>query len=222
MRLILEMDIDKALLSLSKRLIKELKDDKNVLWLVSGGSNISSAVKVMSSIPEALKIQLTIMPVDERYGEVGHSDSNYHQLFVSGFKPGDSIFLNVLEANLSIEATSDRYKAIAGQAFEEADIVIALLGVGTDGHIAGILPNSPASKEDRKYVIEYDSEGFKRLTLTFPALKRIDAAYVYVYGESKLLALTNLTSHQLPPEIQPAQILKALREAYVYNDQLDN
>lgn len=221
MRFILEPNIDKGLEDLSRRLIQELKENKNVLWLVSGGSNIQSAVKVMTSIPEALQMQLTILPGDERYGEVGHADSNYQQLITAGFKPGDAIFLNVLESNLSLEATADRYKAIAGQAFEEADTVIALLGIGADGHIAGILPNSHASLEDRKYVAGYKSDDYQRLTLTFPALKRISAAYVYAYGESKEKALIQLKSEQLALEEQPAQILKALPEAYVYNNQID-
>lgn len=222
MRFILERDIDKGLLDLGRRLIQELKDSKNVLWLVSGGSNVPSAVKVMASIPTEFQMQLTILLVDERYGEVGHNDSNYQQLLTAGFKVGDAIFLSVLESGLSLEETADRYKAIAGQAFEEADTTIALLGMGADGHIAGILPNSQASFEARKYVVGYETEGFKRLTLTFPALRRISAAYVYAYGESKEPALAQLKSEQLTLEEQPAQILKALPEAYVYNDQIDN
>lgn len=222
MRFILEPNIDKGLEDLSRRLVQELKENKNVLWLVSGGSNIESAVLVMATIPEELHMQLTIMPVDERYGDVGHNDSNYQQLLTAGFKVGDAIFLSVLESGLSLDETTDRFKAIAGQAFEEADTVIALLGIGADGHIAGILPNSPASYEDRKYVVGYDGEDYSRLTLTFPALRRISAAYIYAYGESKEPALTQLKSEQLALEEQPAQILRAIPEAYVYNDQIDN
>ena len=222
MRFILEPNINKGLERLSRRIIQELKKNKNVLWLVSGGSNIESVVKIMATIPEELHMQLTIMPVDERYGDVGHSDSNYQQLLTAGFKVGDAIFLSVLESGLSLEETTDRYKAIAGQAFEEADTVIALLGIGADGHIAGILPNSHASYEARKYVVGYETATHKRLTLTFPAFRRITAAYVYAYGESKEPALSQLKSEQLALEEQPAQILKALPEAYVYNDQIDN
>lgn len=222
MRFILEPNIDKGLEDLSRRLIQELKENKNVLWLVSGGSNIVSAVKVMTAIPEELHMQLTIMLVDERYGDVGHNDSNYQQLLNTGFKVGDAIFLSVLESGLTLDETVARYKSMAGQAFEEADTVIALLGLGADGHIAGILPNSPASYEAEKYVVGYEADPYQRLTLTFPALRRISAAYVYAYGKSKLTALQTLKSEELTLEEQPAQILRQLPEAFIYNDQVAN
>lgn len=222
MRFILEVDIDSGLRDLSRRLIKELKENKNILWLVSGGSNVPSAVKVMATIPAEFQMQLTIMPIDERYGEVGHNDSNYQQLLTAGFKPGEAIFLRILESGLSLDETVSRFKSIAGQAFEEADAVIALAGIGADGHIAGILPNSPPSHEPQKYVVGYEADRYARLTLTFPALRRINAAYVYAYGESKKQALSQLKLERLTLEEQPAQILKELSEAYIYNDQVDN
>jgi len=160
--------------------------------------------------------------IDERYGKVGHGDSNHQQLLDEGFKPDEAILLSILQSGLSLDETTSRYKALAGQAFEEADTVIALAGIGTDGHIAGILPNSPASYESKKYVVGYQADTYQRLTLTFPALRRINAAYVYAYGKSKSATLEKLKSEDLTLAEQPAQILKALPEAYVYNDQIDN
>lgn len=222
MRFIHETNIENGLKDLSRRLTQELRENKNVLWLVSGGSNIQSAVKVMAMIPVELQMQLTVLLVDERYGEIGHGDSNHQQLLDAGVNPGDAIFLNVLESGLSLDETIARYKSIAGQAFEEADTVIALMGIGADGHIAGILPNSHASYESEKYVVGYQADPYTRVTLTFPALRRISAAYVFAYGESKIDALKKLKSEELTLEEQPAQILKDLPEAYVYNDCIDN
>ena len=222
MRFILEDNIENGLKDLSQRLIQELTKNRNVLWLVSGGSNIQSAVKVMATIPAELQMQLTIMLVDERFGDVGHDNSNHQQLLDAGFNPGEAILLSILELGLSLEETVSRFKSIAGQAFEEADTVIALIGIGADGHIAGILPNSPASYESEKYVVGYEAETYKRLTLTFPALRRISAAYVFAYGESKVDGLKRLMSKELTLDEQPAQILKELPEAYVYNDHIDN
>ena len=222
MHFIREPDIDSGLKFLSQRLIKELRQDRNVLWLISGGSNVSSAVSVMKSIPSNLQMQLTIMLVDERFGAVAHDDSNFQQLINAGFDAGDSILLNILEPSLSLQETDERFRSIAGQAFEETDVVIALLGIGPDGHLAGILPNSPASGELRKYVVCYDSDPYQRITLTFPALRKVKAAYIYAYGQSKLQALEKLKSENISPEIQPAQILKELDEAYVYNDSIEN
>ena len=222
MQLIKQTIAENSLDDLGQRLIKELRQDKNVLWLVSGGSNIASAVTVMKSIPGNLQMQLTIMPVDERFGNVGHSDSNFQQLLDAGFDSGDAILLNILEPSLNLEQTDERFKSLAGQAFEEADVVIALLGIGADGHLAGILPNSLASQEPRKYVVSYESSPYTRITLAFPALRKIKAAYVYAYGESKTETLTKLINETISPELQPAQILKELDEAYVYNDSIES
>jgi hypothetical protein len=47
----------------------------------------------------------------------------------------------------------------------------------------------------------------------------VTVAYLLAYGEDKRPALENLKT-ELPPNQQPAQILKDIAEAYVYNDQV--
>jgi len=52
-----------------------------VLWLVPGGSNIPIAVEAMDMIRKEMSglslKYLTITLSDERYGSVGHKDSNW-------------------------------------------------------------------------------------------------------------------------------------------------
>lgn len=206
-------------LILSKRIQDELKN-KKVLWLVSGGSNIEVSVSTANSLPVELTKKLTIALVDERYGEVSHPYSNWHQLLKSGFKAGDAKLIPVLKSGLNLEGTVKLYDSQIENAFNANEIVIAQLGIGDDGHVAGILPKSPATKDIADNVVGYVSDPYKRITLTFSALRQIDTAYIFAFGENKKTALANLKNSTISKEIQPAQIIKELSESYIFNDQL--
>jgi 6-phosphogluconolactonase/glucosamine-6-phosphate isomerase/deaminase len=162
---------------------------------------------------------LTIALTDERYGYPGHKDSNYYQLAQSGFN-----FQNVEFADLL--AGKDFDETVAESALKMSDLfarhttIIGFFGMGADGHIAGILPNSPAAVNDEEWMIGYDSPPFKRFTLTPFALSNIQTAYVGAFGQEKLEALTNLQNKMLPIAEQPAQILRHIPEVYIYNNQI--
>jgi 6-phosphogluconolactonase/glucosamine-6-phosphate isomerase/deaminase len=202
---------------LSERLVAELSAGKQVLWLVPGGSNIPLSAAVSHLIPEQLTENLTVMLTDERYGEVGHGDSNTVQLETAGFRAGRSTFHAVLQQGLSLEATTERYARDFDAAAARADIIIGQFGMGPDGHMAGMLPGSGAVTS-ADLAFGYQAPGYVRITLTPPAVARIGAAYVFAFGEEKREALTSLHDKDLDLSQQPAQIIKQLPESYVYND----
>lgn len=205
---------------LVSRLKAELEAQKNVLWLVPGGSNISLSVEVMKQLPEALTKNLSVYLTDERYGEINHPDSNSRQLTEAGFDHKLARVVWMLSDDLTLEETSDQYALSISAAFEAADVVVAQMGMGADGHICGILPDSPAV-ESEKLVVGYVTDEFTRITLTPKALKQyVSVAYVFAFGDSKSEALSNLLGDK-PLDEQPAQILKKIPEAYVYNDQVE-
>jgi 6-phosphogluconolactonase/glucosamine-6-phosphate isomerase/deaminase len=216
---IYESDATNAAAKLSERLIRELQNGRKVLWLVCGGSSIVQEVAAMAQIPQELQSQLTLALTDERYGEFNHPDSNWRQLDEAGFQAGEATIIPTLVPNLTLDETCEKYEHDIAAAFDNADVVIAQFGIGADGHIAGALPHSPAIASD-KLVAGYDAGNFTRITLTPPALRRISVAFAFVYGDSKLEARQNLHDQDLSLDEQPAQILKQLPEAYVYNDQI--
>lgn len=222
MRYVLTAGWDDGVADLTERLVRELAGGRRVLWLVSGGSNIPVSVQIMDNITRQSQARLSVMLADERYGEVGHDQSNWTQLIRAGFQGGDAKLIPVLEAGLDFQQTIARYNQLVGQAFEEHDLIIAQLGIGADGHIAGILPGSPAAAETKALVAGYRSAPFLRITLTFPALRKITAAYAFAFGNTKRQALSDLRKRTLTPVRQPAQILKRLGEAYLYSDQLED
>lgn len=199
------------------RLESELKQGKRVVWLVTGGSNLKTAVQVMEGLPHDETERLTIFLTDERYGEVGHNDSNAKQLHDAGFQSHEAIFIPTLEPGFTLHETQERYAQAVGRAFEHADVIIAQFGLGTDGHIAGILPHSPAVNAS-ELVAAYQSNPFTRVTLAFPAIRQVSAAYMQAFGEDKHDQLRRLHDEALSLDEQPSQILKELPEAYIYND----
>lgn len=223
MKFVLTAGWDDGIADLTERLVKELAGNKKVLWLISGGSNIPASTQIMHNIPTNLSHNLTVILADERYGKVGHIDSNWHQLQQAGFDSKQAKCVEILSDELNLDQTEQRYNEIIKSALDNNDVVIGQLGVGPDGHIAGILIDSPAANVDDRLVTSYTSEEeppLCRLTLTFEGLRNIDAAYCFAFGEPKKQTLRRLQKTRLPLTTQPAQILKNLNECYLYNDQV--
>lgn len=220
MKYILTAGWDDGVAALTERLVRELADGKRVLWLVCGGSNIPSIVQVMRGISPELSKGLTISLTDERYGEPGHKDSNWEQLKHAGFDTEQASTLPVLGPGKDLDRTVKDYGLMIGKAMDDNDITIAQFGIGPDGHIAGILPGSAAAEEDKALAAGYESPPLVRVTLTFPALRRVSAAYAFAFGEPKRHALKQLRAGASTIKDQPARILDELPEAYLYNDQV--
>jgi len=206
---------------LHDRIMRDLADGKQVMWLVPGGSNIPLTVAVMAQLPDELTSHLTVMLTDERYGDIGHDDSNAHQLDESGFIPRQATVIPVLQAGLDIAETTRQYGIRFQEASQAADVIIGQFGMGSDGHIAGILPGSPAITS-ADYAAAYNTEQYDRITLTPKALLQLTTAYMFALGNEKLPALEALSKLNTPVAEQPAQLLKQLPEAYVYNDQISD
>lgn len=206
---------------MADRLNRELTAHKQVLWLLSGGSNIGIEVAALAAVPDNLQANLTIMLSDERYGPYGHKDSNLQQLMDAGFEPRHAKVIPVIvPESLPLKATATHYADNIRSAFAAADVRIAQLGMGSDGHIAGLLPHTPAISATGE-VVSYTTESYERISLTFEALQRISAAYLFALGPDKHKQLVKLRDTEQALDDQPAQFLKRLSEAYVYNDQLD-
>ncbi len=189
------------------------------LWLVPGGSNIPISVAVMARIDNDLAANLTIALTDERFGPLNHPDSNWAQLNTAGFYPKGAKIINVLkEDSTDLATTAANYASELEMELEAVNTVIGQFGIGGDGHIAGILPNSVATAETEAIVTGYEGTPFSRITLTFAGIRRVNTAFLIATGSGKYLALDKLIHQDLPLNEQPAQILKQLNEAYVYND----
>lgn len=192
-----------------------LESEKRVLWLVSGGSAIDIAVEVAKRLIDT--DSLLVMQVDERYGEVGHSGSNWQKLREAGFEDMGFKCRPVLSGK-DLDSTVQDYTEALEAAFSEYDYKIGLFGIGADGHTAGILPGSPAS-ESKELVSTFQGPDYQRITITPVAIARLDSAIASAFGDVKAETLRNLQK-DIPVNVQSAQLLKTVKDAWIYNDQI--
>ncbi len=200
---------------ISEKLKRHLHAGESVLWLVSGGSSVKVAVAVAKKISSGNN--LTVSLADERYGPVDHSESNWKQLADAGFKISGANLHPILQGK-SFEQTCREYNNFLETASQKYDYILVLLGLGQDGHTAGILPHSPAL-DSKKYATGYFAADFQRITLAPLGFGLLDEAVVYAAGPAKRQAVLELTKRH-STEDQPAQLIKAVPAVSVYNDEI--
>jgi 6-phosphogluconolactonase/glucosamine-6-phosphate isomerase/deaminase len=206
--------------ALTNKIAHELAAGSKVLWCIPGGSNIPLSVTVLDAVRKQVsKEQLSLLTVtltDERYGPVGHADSNWAQLLAAGFREEGITVIPVLRG-LLLDETVEVWRSYLENAFAHTDVHIAQFGIGSGGHIAGALPHSPAIS-DSVIVCAYESAPFIRITLSTSSIARMGVAYVFAFGPSKEKAMQNLHQRDLSLEEEPAQVLKNILEVYIYSD----
>jgi 6-phosphogluconolactonase/glucosamine-6-phosphate isomerase/deaminase len=204
----------------SKKIAFLLTEQKRVLWLICGGSNLPIAVEVMNLVRQNVSLfdleKLTIMQTDERYGPVGHTDSNWQQLLDLNFNM-TGLKVHPILRNHSLVKTVEEFSEEINTNFAKADVILAQFGMGADGHIAGILPHSLGVSSNTP-ACGYEGEPFVRISLSFSSLEKIHIAFAYVFGESKKRAVDDLVSKDLTLDDEPAQILKKIPEVHFYSD----
>ena len=198
---------------LAGRILDQLGKGRSVLWLISGGSAIQIAVLAAKLLKQSDLANLSISLVDERYGQTGHKDSNWQQLLRAGFRL-EGASLNPILTGQTIEETTASYNIFLKNSI--TDYKVGLLGMGGDGHTAGILPNSPVFNSD-DYAASYSGPDYQRITISPKYLVLLDEAVLFAQGNSKAKALADLQTN-LGVNDQPAQILKQIPRVAIYND----
>ena len=207
---------------LGARIGGELGAGKRVLWLIPGGSNIPLAVHTMEIVcaesAEENLAHLTITLTDERYGDLGHSDSNWLQLADCGFRFDCINTVPVLRSK-SAEETCTAWGDDLKKLFGSVDCVIGQFGIGPDGHIAGVLPHSIGTQSLAPTVV-YSAGKFTRISLTLSQIQKISVAYAFVFGAGKRAVLEKLQEGESSLDDLPAQVLQLVNEAFIYQDQI--
>lgn len=199
-------------------LLKNAVDDKTLL-LLSGGTSPDSLYKLIAE-KKHIKPAVAAL-VDERFGETNHAHSNERMVDTSGlsdyFSEKNIAQYNILEGK-SFEETVADYDHIIRFLFQHHDKKVAIMGIGSDGHTAGIQPHFHF--EEEKYVVGYEStlEYPLRITLTFEALKSVDMFIVLAFGESKKDMVKRL-AHETDKNQFPAAFYKELsQKVYLITD----
>ena len=236
------VNVDKISQAIEKgrELLLATSSPQTVFYL-SGGSTPKPLYEVLSQ--EKLFHPGAVGMIDERYGPKWHEKSNELMMKKSGLldylKGEDIPFHPILHERHSGEqsepridpgqssSTSSEHSQDDGliRSAEEYNQVmkslhahysrhVALLGMGADGHIAGLVAQSAKLKvqnaklfNSANMVIGYTDEKMgERITQTFHSLSMMDEIFVLVLGEEKKKALENMKEDGTEEEI-PARFL---------------
>ena len=212
---------EEAIRHITWRLRTVLSEGRPVLWLISGGSNIPIQKAVMDNLPDELTKILTIMPVDERVGPYNHANSNTAALRKAGFNPKHAEWIDILEEELSPGEVINLYKDCLARKIASDDYIFMTLGMGVDGHIAGILPNSPALLST-ELAVYYKGTDFKRITLCADTIAaHCDEAVLCAFGDTKHSVLKQLYKHSDNREQVPAMLLYEVGNCTVFNNAIE-
>lgn len=181
-------------LELAKEILYKAVDLNTVLFL-SGGSTPKPLYEILAK-EEKLKPGAVAL-VDERFGQPFHSNSNGKMIQETGlpsyFSKIEVPFYSILKKGKNRKTAALEYNKIVGSLFSRFSNRAVILGIGSDGHTAGLPPNRTFPKH--LFVSEFnDKKGpfGERVTLTFKSLTLMNILLVLVFGESKKDALRKM------------------------------
>lgn len=204
--------------------------ERPVLLLLSGGSSFFLLEHVN---PSVCGKSVTIGVIDER---LDPKESNFKKLsnttfFKDSIKNGASCIDPSIVEGDTVESAAKRLneKFLLWQKANQKGVIVATLGMGDDGHVAGIMP-FPEDEvlfeklfTDKKVLIRgYDagskSKYSKRLTSTLTLIRSLQGTVIFISGESKREALSNVLKKEKPIHEIPASILNELPNTDLYTD----
>ncbi len=193
-----------------------------VLFLSSGGSSLSLLEQVDIVI---FSPNITCGVIDERLS-ADPAINNFLQLRGRLFGATALNWVDsVLQAGDSLVDMADRIDSSwrAWRKDNPNGKITATIGVGVDGHVAGIMPNIDLKIFDNKWVAGYDAGPANkfplRITATFEFLRsHVDFAIVYISGEEKRRALERVLADSGSLAETPARILGEMKNAKIFTD----
>lgn len=215
---------------LSKKLNSVKKSGRNSLLLFSGGS----AFSVLDYIgANALGNYLTICLLDERY-DSGNQNNNFIQLTKTDFyrlaKKNCCHFINTSVKGGQTQKQLANYferELKNWKRNNKKSSIFATVGMGADGHIAGIMPfpeNDRLFKKlfcGKNWIASYDAKDKNphrfRITTTITFLKLIDRVFGFICGKEKTANFNKITSPGKISEL-PCRALKKIKDLKIYTD----
>lgn len=209
------------------------KADRPILLLLSGGSSVS-IIEVLDQ--KVVLPNLSIGLVDERYS-LKEKDLNLSELKRVRFvlraqQRGVPVAAIQIEDTENPSESAERYEDYLKQwrIVSPKGVIVAVLGIGTDTHIAGVLPYPDEREwfEDtfinaRQWVVGYDTKGKgdypARVSVSLHFLtQEVDFAIAYACGKEKQEALRRALNVDGTLSDTPARVLFLMKEAYLCTD----
>ena len=160
----------------------EINDSENYSLGLSGGNTPKFFYELFAEKYKNYS-NIYLWTVDERHVDINDEKSNQRMI--------NSIFsnsnLNIIEYSYE-EDPSHSAKNYTTKVFSKFDkFNAAILGVGEDGHIASLFPDTTALNADEKGFVHNEVNILTRwrVTSTFELLKNVEHIYLLVTGDNK-------------------------------------
>jgi 6-phosphogluconolactonase len=185
--------------------------------LTGGGIGIATLAAVRTAAAGGPAVQWDAVDVwwgDERFVPDDDPDRNAGQAAEAllDHLPFDPVRVHPMaasgEAFPTPEAAAEDYAAQLAKDAADGDSVprfdVLMLGIGPEGHIASIFPDSPASTDTRAVIAVHNCPKAPptRVSMTFPTIQAADEVWLMVSGAGKAeavrLALTGAKQTDVP------------------------
>lgn len=180
---------------LSNLIINEInKSKKNSFTIgLSGGSTPKITYSLLKNDIQDLS-KIIFWTVDERWVPRDDEYSN-QKMLNSFFADSTAKILEVEYSGLSAEKDANKYASKLENNITNFDTVI--LGVGEDGHIASLFPDTVAVSDTENFYVSNEVNILSkwRVTATFKLLKEVDNVYLLVTGNNKKEILKSIMNN---------------------------
>ena len=180
---------------LSNLIINEInKSKKNSFTIgLSGGSTPKITYSLLKNDIQDLS-KIIFWTVDERWVPREDEYSN-QKMLNSFFADSTAKILEVDYSGLSAERDANKYATKLEKNITNFDTVI--LGVGEDGHIASLFPDTVAVNDTENFYVSNEVNILSkwRVTATFKLLKEVDNVYLLVTGNNKKEILKSIMNN---------------------------
>ncbi len=172
-----------------------MKEDRLFSVALSGGRTPEPIYKRLAEKKDFPWYRTHVFMVDERYVPYEDERNNYRMINQSLL-----IGLEIPATNIHPILTTELYPEDAARDYENDLITffkdkfkkapgfdLILLGIGEDGHIASLFPESEALKEQNKYVVVTSApdRDEQRITITLPVINNSSNIMIIVTGKKK-------------------------------------
>jgi 6-phosphogluconolactonase len=192
---------------------------------LAGGSTPKGLYQKLATTPYGEQIdwaRLHIFFGDERCVAATHDDSNFKMARLAMLDhlpiPAENVHRMPTESGDAAEVAS-RYEATIKLVMEDKPFDLVLLGLGPDGHIASLFPETPALEVTDTLTASLFVEKFQswRVTLTYPVINSARQVIVFIAGESKAEIVRDITSESVSG--LPVQRLAPTGDYYWFMDE---
>lgn len=191
---------------------------------LAGGATPKGLYQKLTTSPYIEQIDWTRVQIffgDERCVPVTHDDSNFKMARVSMLDhlplPAENVHRMPTETGDAAEVAT-RYADTMKTIMADQPFDLVLLGLGPDGHIASLFPETPALEVTDTLTTSLFVEKFQswRVTITYPVINAARQVIVFIAGEAKAEIVHDITTDAITG--LPVQRLAPTGDYYWFMD----